>query len=119
MSRLAADHPMQLVLGLSAWAVWFVVVYGGLSVACAVAPPAARLGAFNAVNGVLGLITLATTALLGYAAWRCGRAARHLPGGEDSPRRRFIAAAGAALHVIAAVSTAFVGLPLLVLPPCV
>jgi len=119
MRRLAADHPWQLVLGLSVWAVWFVVVYGGLSVACAVAPPAPERGSLTAVNAGLGLLTLATTLLLAWAAWACARAARRPPDSPDAVRRRFIARTAAVLHAVAAVSTVFVGLPLLALSPCV
>ena len=120
---LRADHPWQLALGLSVWALWFVAVYGGLSVACAVAPPDAALGARNVVNGALLLLTVFTAALLGFWAWQCGRAvaARGAEAGEGdaAARSRFMAAVAAALHAVAAVSTLVVGLPLMVMAPCV
>ncbi|MCL4184060.1 MAG: hypothetical protein KJ011_11490 [Burkholderiaceae bacterium] len=118
MRRVPAHHPLQLVLGLSVWAVWFVVVYGGTSVACALAPPLAGPGAWNLVNGILLLFTLATLALLLRLAWRCRGASRNASSMPPNDARRFIAGLGAALYATAAVSTAFVALPLLVLPPC-
>jgi hypothetical protein len=36
---LSITHPLQLVPGLIIWALWFIAIYGGLSVACALAPP--------------------------------------------------------------------------------
>lgn len=135
--RLGADHPLQLVLGLTVWFVWFCAVYGGVSVACAVAPPPPGQGALNWVNGALLALTLATTLLLAWAAWTCGRAAHPQTQMARTPKtaraggaapavpathtatRRFIARAGAALHATAAVSTVVVGLPLALLPPCV
>lgn len=117
--KLSVSHPLQLVLGLTLWFAWFCVAYGGLSVACAVAPPPAERGPWTWVNGSLLLLTLATTALLAWAAWACARAAALPAGAPDRAPRRFVAATGAALHGTAALSTAFVGLPLAMLPPCV
>ncbi len=79
---IAPFHPLQLTLGLIVWSVWFVALYGGLSVACAVAPPAATLGALTWINGLLLLLTLATTALLAYWAHGCWRAAGGEVGGQ-------------------------------------
>jgi hypothetical protein len=117
MTRMPAHHPLQLVIGLSVWAVWFVVVYGGVSVVCAFTPVLPGRGAWNAVNGSLLLFTLATLALLLWLAWRCRRALRDASMSREGTQR-FIAALGAALYATAAIATAFVALPLLVLPPC-
>lgn len=119
MRRLSTSHPLQLVLGLTLWFAWFCAAYGGLSVACAVAPPPPERGAFTWVNVSLLLLTLATTAVLAWAAWLCARAAGLPAGTPDLAPRRFVAGVGAALHATAALSTAFVGLPLALLPPCV
>lgn len=121
---LKASHPMQLVLGLCVWSVWFVALYGGMSVACALAPPAQEVGAVNWLNGSLALLTLATAAVLGYAAFRCWRsAAVSAPTELDkhAPQRptRFITRIAAGLHCFSAAATLAVGLPLLLLPPCV
>ena len=72
---LAPHSPWQLAAGYTLWALWFVAAYGGLSVACAVAPPAAGRGPFTALNLALIVLTLGTVALLLGAAWRCWRAA--------------------------------------------
>lgn len=114
-----ASHPLHLVLGLTVWFAWFCVVYGGLSVACAVAAPAPEAGPFNPVNAGLLLLTLLTTGLLAWAARECRHAARELPADACGGRRRFVADAAAALYALAALSTLLVGLPLLLLPPCV
>ncbi|MBB3331921.1 hypothetical protein BDK63_002812 [Halomonas campaniensis] len=109
----APSHPAQLLLGLTLWSLWFVVLYGGLSVACALAPPRPGQGAFTAINGGLALLTLATLALLGWLAWRGLRA-----GGVSVGGSRFIALTGAGLHLFSAAGVAFVGLPIVTLPPC-
>lgn len=67
---LQATHPFQLVAGLIVWTVWFVVLYAGLSVGCAVAPPAAEQGVLNWINLSLAAISLATMPLLAGAAKR-------------------------------------------------
>jgi hypothetical protein len=111
------SHPLQMVLGLAAWLAWFTIAYGGLSVACSVAPPAAEQGPYTWVNGGLLLLTVATAAALGWAAWATHREATRA--GTQSGRHRFFAWVASVLHATAAVSTLVVGLPLAVLPPCV
>ena len=117
----AAGHPLQLVLGFSAWLLWFAIVYGGSAVACKVAAPHPGGGPYNWVNAALLLLTLATAAALTAAAFACHRAGRE-PAGQSGPhlpqRARFIAQAAAWLHGAAALSTLVVGLPMVVLPAC-
>lgn len=113
--RLAADHPLQLVAGLTVWAAWFVAVYGGLSLGCAWVPPDPAEGAATALNAALLGFSVLSCAALVAAAWACARAARR----GTQHARRFVAAVSAALYGVAAVSTAVIALPLLALPPCV
>lgn len=111
-------HAWHLVLGLTLWFIWFCATYGGLAVACAVAPPAAALGAMNGLNASVLVLAAGTTALLALGAWASARTARRLPAGEAAARPRFVAQVAAVLYVIAAVSTAVVALPALWLAPC-
>lgn len=119
MNRRAAwrspGHPVQLILGLTIWSLWFVALYGGLSVACAVAPPSPGQGALSGLNLWLGLLSLVTLAALLWLARFCLAAVRR----ERSRAARFIAAVAAGLHLFSASGVAFVGLPLVALPPCV
>lgn len=110
---LVPSHPAQLALGLTLWSLWFVAVYGGLSVACALAPPALARGALTGINAWMGLLTLTSVALLAWLAWHCYRGARRCSG-----RARFVARLAAGLHLFAAVGVLFVGLPIAALPPC-
>jgi hypothetical protein len=137
MNKLPAHHPWQLVLGLVVWSAWFVAVYAGLSVACAVAPPTPQRGAFTWVNASLLALTLVTALGLAGAARACARAARRIPSmtvvaaaalasappedavAPDGVPRRFIAGTASVLYAVSAASTVFVGLPLLALWPCV
>jgi hypothetical protein len=111
---LAPFHPLQLALGLIVWSAWFVALYGGLSVGCALAPPAVESGAWTWLNGLLAAVTALTFGWLVRQGWTCWRT----PDRPDSPPRRFITTVGAAVYVVAAVSTLVVGIPVLVLPPC-
>ncbi|MFA5494373.1 MAG: hypothetical protein WC247_06315 [Porticoccaceae bacterium] len=109
-------HPLHLVLGLIVWAAWFVAMYGGLSVVCSVAPPAPALGARTWINAALLALTAVITALLLIQGWRCWRASA--PAGEGSPNQRFIGRVAAGAYLLTAVSTLMIGLPVIVLPPC-
>lgn len=111
---LAPTHPAQLVLGLTVWSIWFVAWYGGLSVACQMAPPDPGAGALTWINLSLLLITLVTLVPLLYWARRCWRASA-----DASPQGRFIARVAAGGHLLAAGATLVMVLPTLVLPPCV
>lgn len=113
-----SGHAWHLVLGLAVWFIWFSATYGGLAVACAVAPPPAALGSLNWLNASVLLLAAVTTAALAAGAWASTRTARRLPVGSAAARGRFIARAAAALYTTAAVSTAVVALPALLLAPC-
>lgn len=113
----APRHPIHLALGLAIWIIWFGAIYGGLSLACVTAPPSPSLGPYTWVNGVLLLSTVAVVLLLAYLAWRCWYA----PGiGDERERhaRRLVARVSAGLYIAAAIATLGVGLPMIVLPPC-
>lgn len=121
--RLVPHSPWQLAAGYTLWSLWFVAVYGGLSVACSRAPPGAERGPFNSLSLGLMILTVATVCLLLIAArqcWRGRRVARHEGPAhrERAVRHRFLAGLSALLHLTAAVATGFVGLPLAWLPPC-
>lgn len=105
-------HPLQLALGLIIWSAWFVLIYSVLSIGCEFAMPNNELHSRNWLNVLLTILTLITTAFLIFLAWRCWRAAT--PPGD----KQFIARVAAGIYFVAAISTLAVGLPTLVLPPC-
>ncbi len=105
-------HPLQLALGLIIWSVWFVLVYSVLSIGCAFAIPEHTVRSLNWLNLLLLLLTLITTAILVLLGLWCWRA--KTPPGD----KQFIAHVAAGLYWVAAVSTLAIGLPVLVLPPC-
>jgi hypothetical protein len=113
---LAPTHPMQLALGLVIWSAYFVAIYAGMSVGCAVAPPGEVHGPWTWINGVLLVLTVVTAGLLLYWSRACWRTRARA---EVDQHRRFLALMGAAVHLIAAGAVVAVGAPLLVLPPCV
>lgn len=126
-------HPMQIALGLIIWSVFFVVIYGGLSVGCSLSPPPMEQGAFNWLNAILLLITLVTGVWLLYQARRCWRAPAHVahnpaatevdqrePGsGQLGQARHLIVYVATGVNLVAGLATLAVGAPLLVLVPCV
>jgi hypothetical protein len=113
-------HPLHLVLGFTVWAVWFTILYGGQSVGCAVDAPDVARGAWTWINGSLLLLTLATAVLLGLASWSTLRAGPETSDEEErASGRRFMGFAAGVLYGMAAFSTLAVGVPLLVLSPCV
>ncbi len=109
----APTHPLQLALGLIIWSVWFVLIYSVLSIGCAFAAPDNSLSPVNWLNGLLLALTLLTTTLLGFLAWRCWRAPAP-PGSHH-----FIARIAAGIYLASAISTLAIGLPVLALPPCI
>jgi hypothetical protein len=112
---ISPAHPMQLALGLIVWTVFFVALYAGLSVGCAVAPPDEAQGPLTWINGALLALTLLTTVVLLRWSWKCWRARRDSTGAQGT----FLPAMGAAVHLIAAAATLAIAAPVLVLPPCV
>ncbi|MCH8551567.1 MAG: hypothetical protein LAT62_06510 [Natronospirillum sp.] len=113
---LNPKHPLQLALGLTVWSVWFVALYGGLSVVCAFAPPAPEAGPWTALNAGLLALTLVTTALLAWWGWRCWQASAHTEQGSNA---RLITRVSAGCHLLAALATLMIGLPAAVLPACI
>lgn len=114
-------HPLNLVLGLIVWSGWFVFIYGGLAVACAVAPPDLEKGVMSWTNILLLVLGLLLALLLLLCARRCWRArpARGAPAETGKSNQRFIGSAAAAVYLASAVATLAVAMPAVTLPPCV
>ncbi len=113
---IGPTHPAHLVLGLILWSVWFVALYGGLSVGCAVAPPPDAQGAMTWLNASLLVLTAATLVPMVYWTRLCWRAGAESPPGST---QRFIARVSSGVHLITTITTAAIGLTVLTLPPCV
>lgn len=111
------DHPLNLVAGPVVWSVWFIAVYGGLSVVCG-GTPGDGAGS-SATRIALASLTGVVIGALCACALASRRAAAAPVAGDGTEVRRFIATAAMALHGVAAVATAFTALPLLAVPPCV
>ncbi len=113
---VAPEHPVQLVLGLVVWSVWFVAIYAAVSLACAGEP--VKTSALRFVGIALPVSSALVVGVLLRCAWTCRRAA--IPYRRDPLRRvqHFIALGAAAIYLIAAAATAFVALPLAMLAPC-
>jgi hypothetical protein len=111
---LRLSHPIHLVGGHIIWGIWFVAIYGGLSVACSVAPPEPERDMLTAINFVLGVSTLATTVLLLWLTWACVRTWRRV----SVRRERFFALLSAGNYLFSAGVVLFVGYPVVFLPPC-
>lgn len=110
-------HPAQLVVGLVIWCGWFVLLYGGLSVACELAPPAQERGAVTWLNGLMLVLGAVLAGLLLWLARRCWRAAPAAEVGNGGGR--FVARTAAAVYLISAIAAFALTLPSVLLPPCV
>lgn len=108
----------HLVIGLTLWFVWFSATYGGVAVACAVAPPLPAQGAWTWINAMVLLLAVGFTLAFGGVAWISARSAQRLQP-EAHARDRFFAHMATALYAVAALSTALVAMPAVVMPPCV
>lgn len=106
-------HPLHLIGGLSLWAIWFVITYGGLSVACRWQDDQAD-SLLSFTNPVLLLFSVVMILVLIRCMQRSWHAAREVKPGPS----RFITTLAAALYAASALAVAAVALPLLRLPPC-
>ena len=113
MQRLHLTHPLHFVIGLTLWCIWFVAVYGGHAVACAVAPPAPEQGVFTLVNAMLLVVSIVAIALLTALTLGCCREAK-----QHAGRLRFNAAVSAGLYLFSTLGVLFATLPILGIPPC-
>lgn len=113
MQRLQLTHPLHFVIGLTLWCIWFVTVYGGHAVACAVVPPASEQGVFTLVNALLLVVSLVAIAILAALTLGCYRMAKHHQG-----RRRFNARVSAGLYLFSTLGVVFAAMPILGIPPC-
>lgn len=110
------DHPVQFVLGLAIWSLWFVVMYAALSVGCEFFPPVTET-VFNLITVSLLLFTLLIMLLFTVLALRNWRYSRHAQ--SLSHMQRFTVRVGLVLHLLAALATLAGAVPVLVLSPCV
>lgn len=112
--RLVSAHPWHLVAGLVIWSVWFIVLYGGLSVACEFNPPPPASGVMNWLNLALLLLTLSTVAYLLLCTVLCWHRARHA-----SKQTRFFLRTSGAVYLTSGLAALAIGLPVVVTAPCV
>ncbi|MGP9767754.1 hypothetical protein ACT3UM_18735 [Halomonas sp. AOP13-D3-9] len=113
MQRLHLTHPLHFVIGLTLWCIWFIVVYGGHAVACAVAPPAPEQGVFTLVSAMLLAVSVAAVALLTALTMGCCRMAKRQVG-----RLRFNASVSAGLYLFSTLGVVFAAMPIMGIPPC-
>lgn len=114
-------HPLQMVFGLIVWSGWFVFIYGGLAIVCAVAPPDPEQGAMTWINMVLLVLGVLLALFLLLCARRCwfARASVDRPSDAEKANQRFIASAAASVYLISAFATLALAMPAVTLPPCV
>lgn len=106
-------HPIHLVLGLTVWALYFVVVYGGMAVGCEISSVGHQQGPWTPINAFVLLVTLAFALPLLWMAWLCHRRTPASP-----TQARFLMRLSAVLYLLSALATLFVGLPGAIYPPC-
>ncbi len=103
----SADHPIHLVLGLSIWSIWFIAMYGGLSVFCSFENPPRIASLMHPINlGLLALTAITCAALVALSLWSW-RNGKSFPGRISSW-----------LYIASTIATLSVALPVFFLPPC-
>ncbi len=125
---LSPFHPMQLAWGLLVWAAWFAIIYGGMSVGCNLGAPDPERGPTTLINLALLIFTIAVGLWLLYSSWGCWKAMKQIKSAPPVSRsqgavqysnpKRFIASLGFGVNLLAGLSTLLVGLPVLLLAPC-
>jgi hypothetical protein len=113
MQRLHLTHPLHFAIGLTLWCTWFVIVYGGHAVACAVASPAPEQGVFTLVSAMLLVVSLMAIALLASLTLGCWRMTKRHQG-----RLRFNATVSAGLYLFSTLGVVFAAMPIIGIPPC-
>lgn len=106
-------HPLHLAIGLTVWFVFFIVVYGGMSVGCEISDARYSTNPLNIINGFVLLVTIIFTIPLAWLAWKC-----HLATPSKPNQGRFVMRLSAVLYGISALATVLVGLPGAIYPPC-
>lgn len=117
--KFSPFHPLHLFLGLAIWAACFVALYGGLSVGCAIAPPDADKLASTWINGAILTVALLVGGYLLWCAYRCWQASSEATLQKESRLKGFISRTAAMVYLVSAFASLALGLPGLVLPPCV
>ncbi len=106
--------PLYSLTGPLIWCIWFVALYGGLSVLCVRVANAGASGP-GWVNLVLGLLTLLAVLTLSVLAWRSLQELRQFREADDTRLYLWLALAG---QLVSALAVVAVGLPVVYLPPC-
>ncbi|WP_339897685.1 hypothetical protein [uncultured Gilvimarinus sp.] len=142
---LSPFHPIQLILGLITWALYFVVLYAGLSISCEYAAPEPHTSAANwVIIALLALTLMVTAGLLTQArrGWRIIQLVKKTR--PDAPTKnqqednrqennqqvnnqqvnapstpQFINYVAVSVYGVAALATLINGLPLVLLTPCI
>lgn len=108
-------HPLHMAMGFIIWCVWFTMIYAGLSLGCVAAPAPEALDAHSWLNISLAGFTAIVAALLFLLGMRCWR--YEIPA-DNEQQARFILRVSAAVYICSGIATLAVGIPTLMLPPC-
>jgi hypothetical protein len=102
------SHPVHLFMGLLIWSIWFVAIYGLLSLGCYTVSDR-PLHSMNSLSIILIALTgITASILLALGIW-CWRTTAVSP---------FFARVAAGVYFAAFVATLAVGSPATALPPC-
>lgn len=120
MGPIRSDRLLGAISGMVVWAAYFLVVYVAQAIGCDLGWGRVPVAGTNALTVTLAAVTLLSLALIAWTAWigwTGVRAARRTESEADY-RRRFLALTMLAVSVLAFIATAMVGLPILMLHPC-
>lgn len=115
-----ARGPVSLLVmsgGLIVWSVCFVVLYGGMSLACSQGWFDVHVAGLHGINWMLAVLWLAHLALLALMTWVSLGHLRMTP--REERARRFGWRTTLVLNGVGLAGTAWIGFPVLMMVPCV
>lgn len=104
------------VIPLAIWMAYFTLVYAVHSIGCVLGWN--QMVGLNVVSYALIGVTAATLMAIGVLGWRAYRGAHRACHGAESARGHFAARLTVLACALALLSTVWVGLPMLMVPPC-
>ncbi|KTD13241.1 hypothetical protein [Legionella jamestowniensis] len=108
------SHPIQMILGLVIWSIWFILMYSFLSIGCSVVfSGITRSG----INIILFCCTWVTLIILVYLTYHCWKTHKSLAD-KCSTVTAFVLWISFGGYVTAVIATFSIGVMVLFFPPC-
>ncbi len=124
MNPFHRSRLLAVILPMIVWAVYFAAVYALQGVGCSEGWNRTTLAGVNALTATAGALTLVTLAVIawlghsGWIGWRRGESSGTEGGRDTAQRQRAFSRVLTMLAALAFISTVLVGVPIVMVPPC-